>query len=77
MRNKRCVVGDVARAPRGSLIAPPIDPVHIQRYSGGLIEFGAVDELVTKVTGGVPVQATVTGIDLERALQNGNHPIVN
>ena len=66
MRDKRGVVGDVARAIGGSLVAPPIDPVHIQR-------FGAVDELVRIVTGGVPVHAAATGADLERALLYGNH----
>ena len=70
MRDKRGVVGDVARAIGGSLVAPPIDPVHIQR-------FGAVDELVRIVTGGVPVHAAATGADLERALLYGNHLSVN
>ena len=31
MRDNRGVVGDVARAVGGSLVAPPIDPTHIQR----------------------------------------------
>ena len=31
-RDNRGVVGDVARAVGGSLVAPPIDPTHIQRY---------------------------------------------
>ena len=56
---------------------PPIDPVHIRRYFGDLNGFGAVDELVTIATGGVPVHASATGVDLERALQYGNHPSVN
>ena len=32
-----------------------------------------MDELVTMVTGGVPVNAAATDVDLERALQYGNH----
>ena len=31
MRDDRGVVGDVARAVGGSLVAPPIEPTHIQR----------------------------------------------
>ena len=77
MRDKRSVVGDVARAIGGSLVAPPIDPVHIRRYVGDLKGFGAVDELVRIVTGGVPVHAAATVADLERTLQYGNHPSVN
>ena len=69
MRDKRGVVGDVARAIGESLVAPPIDPIHIRGYSGDLKGFGAVDELVTIVTGGVPVNVDATGVDLERALQ--------
>ena len=30
MRDKRGVVGDVARVIGGSLVAPPVDPIHIQ-----------------------------------------------
>ena len=33
--------------------------------------FGAVDELVSIVTGGIPVNAVMSGVDLERALQYG------
>ena len=36
--------------------------------------FGAVDELVRIVTGGVPVHAEATGADLECAIPYGNHP---
>ena len=32
-----------------------------------------MDELVTVVTGGVPVNTAATGVDVERALQNGTH----
>ena len=64
---------DVARAVGGSLVAPPIDPTHIQRYFGDLKGLKAVNELVSRVTGGVPVNAVTTGADLERALRCGNH----
>ena len=77
IRDKRGVVGDVARAIGGSMVAPPVDPVHIQRYFGDLKGFGAVDELVRIVTGGVLVDAAATGADLERAVLYGNHPSVN
>ena len=59
------------------MVAPSIDAVHIRRYLGDLKGFGAVNELVRVVTGGVPVHAAATGADLERALQYGNHPSVN
>ena len=45
----------------------------IQRYFGELKVFGAVDELVSMVTGGVPVNTAATDVDLERALQYGSH----
>ena len=79
MRDMRGVVGDVSRARGGSLVAPPIDPVHIRRYFGDLKGFGAMEELVRIVTGGVPVHAAATSAesDLEGALQYGNHPRVN
>ena len=32
MRDNRGVVGDVARAIGRSMVAPPIDPIHIRRY---------------------------------------------
>ena len=52
-------MGDVARAVGGCLVAPPIDPIHIQRYFGDLKGFGAVDELVSIVAGDVPVEAVM------------------
>ena len=59
----------------GSLVAPPKDPVHIQRYLGDLKGFETVDELlVTITTGRVPVDAAATGVDLECALQYGKPP---
>ena len=39
------------------MVAPPIDPVHLQRYFGNRKGFVAVDELVMIVTRGVPVNA--------------------
>ena len=76
IRREQKVVGDVARLIGGSLVAPPIDPVHIQHCFGGLKRFRAVDELVMTVTGGVPVNAVASGADLERAIQYGNHSSV-
>ena len=78
MRDKQGVVGGVARALLEEyLVALPIDPVHIKRYFGDLKGLVPVHELVTTVTGGVPVNAAATGVDLERALQYRNHPRVN
>ena len=57
------------------MVAPRIDPVHIQRYFGDLKGFGA-DELVMIVTEGVPVNAVASEADLERTLQYGNHSSV-
>ena len=76
IREKQGVLGDVSRLMRGSLVAPSIDAVHIQRYFGDLKGFGAAGELVTILTGGVPVNAAASGADLERALQCGNHSSV-
>ena len=36
-----------------------------------------MDELVSIVTAGVPVNAVMSGVDLERALQYGNHRSVS
>ena len=60
MRDKPGVVGDVHTSIRKYQVGPPIDPIHIQRCFGGLKGFEAVDELVTIVTGGAPVNATAT-----------------
>ena len=76
IREKHGVVGDVARLIRGSLVAPPIDPVHIQRYFGDLKRFEAVNELVVIVTGGEPVNAVASGADMESPFQYGNHSSV-
>ena len=55
------VVGDVARALGGSLVAPPVEAAQIQRYFGDLKGFGAIDELITIVARGVPVKAAPPG----------------
>ena len=62
-------MGDVARLMNGSMIAPPIDPVHIQRYFRDLKALEAVDELV-------PVNTVASGADLKRASQYGTHSSV-
>ena len=54
MRDTRRVVEDVARGTGGSLVTPPMDPVHIQRYLGYLKGFGTVDELATMANDGTP-----------------------
>ena len=35
-----------------------------------------MDELITRVTGGVPVNAVANGADLDRVLQHENHSSV-
>ena len=50
IRDRRGVVGDVARAIGKSMVAPPIDPLHVRRYFGDSKGFRAVDELVRIVT---------------------------
>ena len=60
-RQHNGVVGDVARVLGGSLVAPPVEAAQIQRYFGDLKGFGAIDELITVVTGGVPVKAAPRG----------------
>lgn len=54
-------------------MAPPIDPAQIQRYFGDLKRYGAIDELITIVTGGVPVNAAATRAELDHAILYGNH----
>ena len=54
-------------------MSPPVDAAHIQRYFGDVKGFGAIDELVTIVTKGVPVKAAPRGSRLDRALKYGNH----
>ena len=64
---------DVARALGGSLIAPPVDVLHTQRYFGDIKGFGAINDLITLVTKEVPVKAAPVGGGLDRALRYGNH----
>ena len=57
--------------------APPIDPPHIQRFFGDLKGcFGAVDELVSIVTGGVPVNKVTTGADLGRVTVRKSRTVI-
>ena len=65
LRDKRGVVGDESRAIGRSLVAPPIDLLHMRRHFGDMKGFGAVDKLVTIVSGRVPVHAAATGVDLQ------------
>ena len=73
MRTNQGRVGDVARSLGGFLVKPPVDPVDIKRYFGELKGFPKIDELITIVSGGVPVIAPPTRADLETALRYGNH----
>ena len=73
---KQGVVGDIAPLIGELLVASTTDPVHIQRYFGGLKGFGTVDELVMIVTGGVPVKVVASEAGIERTLQYGNHSSV-
>ena len=72
-RQNNGVVGDVARALGGSLVAPPVEAAQIQRYFGDLKGFGAIDELITIVARGVPVKAAPHGVGLDCTLQHGHH----
>ena len=72
-RQYRGAVGDVARALGGALVAPPIDATNIRRYLGDLKGFGAINDLITIVTRGVPVTLAPAGADLRCALGYGNH----
>ena len=66
-------VGDVARALGGALVAPPIDATNIRQYFGDLKGFGAINDLITIVTRGVPVKVAPARADFERTLRYGNH----
>ena len=66
-------MGDVARSVGGALVAFPVDPAQIQRYFGDQKGLEDVDKLITIVTGGVPVPAAATRVELTHALQYGNH----
>ena len=73
MHEHRGRVGDVARSLGGFLVTPPVDPRSIKRYFGDLKGFPKIDELITIVSGGVPVIAPTSKADLDTALQYGNH----
>ena len=57
MRDSRSRVGDVARSVGEILVTPPVDPDYIRRYFGKLKGFPKIDELITIVSGRVPVIA--------------------
>lgn len=61
LRHNKGDVRDVARSLGGTLVAPLLDPTSSQRYFGHTKGFRAVDELVTAVTGDIPVSALATG----------------
>ena len=69
----RGIVGDVARVLGRFLVAPPVDATQIQPYFGDLKRFGAIDDLITMVTKGVPMKAAPSGAGLPHALHYGNH----
>ena len=73
MRDNRGRVGDVAKSLGGILVTPPVDPDYIRRYLGESKGFLKIDELITIVTGGVPVITPPSQADLESALRYGNH----
>ena len=73
IRDNRGRVGDVARSLGGILVTPLVDPDYISPYFGELKEFPKIDELITIVSGGVPVIAPLSQADLESALRYGNH----
>ena len=73
MCDNRGRVGDVARSLGGILGTPPVDPDYIRRYFGELKVFPKIDELITIVSGGVPVIAPPSQAGLESALRYGNH----
>ena len=67
-------MGDEARSIGWSLDASAIDPIQIRRYVGELKAFGAVDDLISIVTGGVSGNATTTDAHIERELEYGKSP---
>ena len=73
MRDNRDRVEDVARSLGGILVTPPVDPDYIRRYFVELKGFSKIDELITIVSGGVPVIAPPSHADLESALRYGSH----
>ena len=73
MRDNRGRVGNVARSLGGIPVTPTVDPDYIRRYFGELKGFPKIDELITIVSGGVPVIAPPSQADLESTLRYGNH----
>ena len=73
MCDNRARVGDVTRSLGGILVTPPVDPDYIRRYFGELKRFPKINELITIVSGRVPVIAPPSQADLESALRYGNH----
>lgn len=67
------VVGNVARALGGSLVTPPVDLAEIKRHFGDNKGFPKIAELLTMISGGVPVVTALSTIDLSAALEYGNH----
>ena len=74
MTNNQGVVGDVARSLGGSLVTPPVDPSDIKSHFGDRKGFPQIGELLTIISGGVPVVTAPAKIDLTAALRHGNHP---
>ena len=73
MRDNRGRVEDVARSLGGILVTPSVDPDYVRRYFGDLKRFPKINELITIMSGGVPVIAPPSQADLESALRYGNH----
>ena len=73
MRDNRGRVGDVVRSLGGILMTPPVDPDYTRRYFGELKGFPKIDEVITIVSGGVPVIAPPPQANLESTLRYGNH----
>ena len=63
MPDNRSRVGDLARSLGGILVTPPVDPDYIRRYFGELKRFPKIDELITIMSGGVPVIARPSQAD--------------
>lgn len=73
MSNHRGVVEDVARSLGGSLVTPPVDLAEIKLHFGDNEGFLKIAELLTMISGGVPVVTALSKIDLRAALAYGNH----
>ena len=73
MRDNRGRIGDVATSLGGILLTSPVDPDYIRRYFGELKGFPKKDELITIVSGGVPMIALPSQADLESALRYSSH----